>query len=161
MHRNIFCLVAFFTLLVTSQSSIADDGGNLIANPGFEDVPPAPTTYGLFTAPESQGGNCRFTISTDTFHSGKQSALLQADDFSRFSLGSSKTYPVVGGDVYRVGVWVKAGADFQMQPGTPGLVIRVNHTSSSSAPAAAFTFIYLNNTVSQAGPPDYSPQPVS
>jgi hypothetical protein len=138
---------------------MADDGANLITNPGFEDTPSAPTTYGLFTAPDSQGANCRLTISTDTFHSGKQSAMMQADDFARFSLGPTKAYPVVEGDVYRIGLWVKAGADFQMQAASPGLVMRVNETGSSSK-TAAFTFIYLNNTVSQAGPPVYSPESV-
>ena len=53
---------------------MADDGAKLITNPGFEDTPSAPTAYGLFTAPDSKEDNCRFTISTDTFHSGKQAA---------------------------------------------------------------------------------------
>jgi len=140
---------------------MADDGLNLIANPGFEDTPSAPTTYGLFMAPDSLGDNCRLTINTDTFHSGKQSAMLQADDFARFSLGPNKAFPVVAGDVYRVGVWVKAGADFQMQEGSPGLVMRMNETISSSPTAAGFTFIYLNNTVAEAAPPTYSPDPVT
>ena len=140
---------------------MADDGANLIANPGFENAPDAPATFSLFIAPDSQGDNCRFTISSDTFHSGKQSALMQADDFARFSLGPNVTYPVTAGDTYRIGVWVKAGANFQTQEGSPGLVIRVNETASSSPASAGFTFVYLNGTLSQAGPPDYSPQPVS
>jgi len=161
MRHNIFWLVVFTALLLSSRSSMADDGPNLILNPGFEETPSAPTTYGLFTAPDSLGDHCRLTISTDTFHSGKQSAMLQADDFARFSLGPNKAYPVVAGDVYRVGLWVKAGADFQMQPGSPGLVIRMNETTSSSPTQAGFTFIYLNNTVAEAAPPTYSPDPVT
>jgi hypothetical protein len=86
---------------------------------------------------------------------------MQADDFARFSLGPNATYPVVAGDLYRVGVWVKAGADFQLQPGSPGLVIRLNETSSSSATGAGFTFVYLGNVISQAGPPGFAPLPVS
>jgi cephalosporin-C deacetylase len=135
---------------------MAADDANLIANSGFEDTPTAPTTFSLFIAPDSQGDNCRFAISTDTFHSGKQSALMQADDFARFCLSPSVTYPVVAGELYRVGVWVKAGADFQMQPGSPGVVIRINQTPSSPP---MFTFVYLDSTVSQAAPPDLSPEP--
>jgi cephalosporin-C deacetylase-like acetyl esterase len=84
---------------------------------------------------------------------------MQADDFARFAIGPQTAYPVSAGDIYRVGFWVKAGADFQMQPDSPGLVLRLNMTTgSASGPAAAgFTFIYLNNTVSQAGPPDFAP----
>lgn len=162
MRHNIFCLVVFSALLLlSSQGSMADDGANLITNPGFENASSAPATFSLFIPPDSQGVNCRFTINTDTFHSGKQSALMQADDFARFSLNPNVTYPVVAGDLYRIGVWVKAGADFQMQPGSPGVVMRLNQTSSASPAAAVFTFIYLNNTVSQAGAPTYAPEPVT
>ncbi len=163
MRHSIFCSVFLSALQLASFGLRADNGANLIANPGFENTPSAPATFVLFIAPDSQGDKCRFTISTDTFHSGKQSALMQADDFARFCLGPNVTYPVVAGDSYRVGAWVKAGADFQMEPGSPGVAIRLNQTSSSAAVGAAtdFTFIYLNNTVSQAGPPDYSPLPGS
>ncbi|MCE0497565.1 MAG: hypothetical protein LV481_06435 [Methylacidiphilales bacterium] len=139
----------------------ADDGANLIPNPGFENATGAPATYLLFTAPESTAANCRYTISTDTFHSGKQSALMQSDDFARFCLGPQTPFPVAAGDCYRIGVWVKAGADFQMQPDSPGVVIRVNLTTGSPPVPAAipFIFIYLNSTASQAGATDYSPLP--
>jgi cephalosporin-C deacetylase len=161
MRHSIFCSVVLFAFHLSSLGLLAGDGANLISNPGFENAPDAPATYSVFTAPDSQAANCRFTISTDSFHSGKQSALLQADDFARFSLCPIVTYPVVAGELYRVGVWVKAGADFQMEPGSPGVVIRVNQTASSTPGPAGFTFIYLDNTVSQAEPPDYSPLPAS
>ena len=162
MRHPIFCLAVLLALHLSSSGLKAEDGANLIANPGFEDTPDAPATFSLFIASESQADNCRFTTSSDTFHSGKQSALMQADDFARFSLCPRVTYPVVAGDLYRVGVWVKAGADFQMEPGSPGVLIRLNGTSGTpSMPGTtSFTFIYLDSTVSQAEPPNSSPLPV-
>ena len=151
--RSSLILSAF---CLSTLSSMAEDGANLISNPGFED---APAAYALFTAPESKDAEGRFTISTDTFHSGNKSALMQADDFARFSLGPQATYPVVAGEVYRVGVWVMAGADFQTQPHSPGVVLRLDATSSSSVAPADASFIYLNNTVYQAGSPDFAPVP--
>jgi len=82
---------------------------------------------------------------------------------ARFSLGPQVTYPVAAGEVYRVGVWVKAGADFQMDPGSPRVGNPLEHDGRFLRPfprRLAFTFIYLNSAVSQAGPPDYSPLPV-
>jgi hypothetical protein len=158
--------LGFVLLLVFDLSSPglrADEGANLILNSGFEDAADAPATFSLFIAPDSEGDHCRFTISSDTFHSGKQSALMQADDFARFALSPQVSYPVVAGDLYRVGVWIKAGADFQMQPDSPGVVLRLNLTAGSpSGPATAgFTFVYPNNTVSQAGSPDFAPLPLA
>ena len=75
---------------------MADDGVNLISDPGFEDL--ALTSYFLFTTSESKDANCRFTISPDTFHSGKQSALLQSDDFARFGVATGSSFPVTTGD---------------------------------------------------------------
>jgi hypothetical protein len=161
MRHSIFGSVVLSVFLLSPFVLRADDGANLITNPGFEDTPYAPATFSLFIAPDSQSDNCRFTISTDTFHSGKHSALMQADDFARFCLGPNKGYAVAAGDVYRVGVWIKAGADFQMGTGSPGVVIRLNQTTGTPTTATVFTFIYLNSTVSQAGPPDFSPLPVT
>ena len=161
MHSSLCASIVLSTFLLSSLYLLAEDGPNLIRNPGFEDPTDAPASFSLFIPSDSQKDNCRYTISTDTFHSGKQAALMQADDFTRFSLGPNGTYPVVAGDTYRLGVWLKAGGDFQMESGSPGVVIRVNQTTGTPPKPAGFTFIYLNNTISQAGPPDYSPLPVS
>jgi len=118
-------------------------------------------TYNLFTAPESQTANCRLAMVTDTFHSGTQSALVQADDFARCGIGPNKTFPVVAGDCYRIGVWVKGGPDFQMQPNSPGAVVRLNLSAGTPAMGNGFFFIYLNNAVSQAGPTAPSPLQIS
>lgn len=141
---------------------MAEDGANLIPNAGFENLE-GPATYSLFTAPESKDYNCRYTISSDTFHSGKLSALMQADGYARFAIGPVTAFPVVAGDCYRVGVWVKAGPDFQMQPGSPGVALRLNLTTGASRTPSAvgLMFIYLNDAVSQAGPPSFSPRGVT
>jgi hypothetical protein len=155
--------VLFSVFHLSSPALRADDGANLIHNPGFEDPPGASAAYSLFIPPDSTSANCRFTIvASDTFHAGKQAALMQTDDFARFALGPQATYPVVAGDLYRIGVWVKAGADFQVQPDSPGVALRLNFTATAPAPAATnFTFVYLNKTVSQAGPPDFGPLSVN
>ena len=157
MRHIILGSVVLLAFHLSSPGLVADDGANLVSNPGFEDSPSAPATYTLFTASDSTGAHCRFTISTDAFHSGKQAALMQADDFARFALGPQISYPVAAGDLYRIGVWVKAGADFQMQPDSPGVVLRVNQSAGSPPLSAGLTFIYPNNTVSLAGPPDFGP----
>jgi hypothetical protein len=161
MRRIIFGAVLLSAFHAASPCLQAADGANLIRNPGFEDPPDAPASYSLFTAPDSKDATCRFTITSDASHSGKQSALMQANDFARFSLGPVGDYPVAAGDLYRVGVWVKAGPDFQAQPDSPGIVLRLNlSTGSPAKPASAgLTFVYLNNTVSQAGPPTFAPLP--
>jgi hypothetical protein len=146
-------------LQLSSVPSTADDT-NLVSNSGFEE---GKATYTLFVGPESKDANCRFTISPDTFHSGQQSAIMQADDFARFSLCAQVTAPLVAGDVYRVGVWVKAGADFQAQPGSPGVVLRLNPEAGSPvAPVPnGFIFAYANATISMAAPPGFAPLPVA
>jgi hypothetical protein len=146
-------------LLISSARSMAD-ATNLVSNSGFEEGQAA---YSLFVGPESKDDNCRFSISTDTFHSGHQSALMQADDFARFSLCAQVAAPVAVGDVYRLGVWIKAGADFQAQPGSPGVVMRLNPEVGSPpvAVATGFLFIYANSTTSMAVPPGFAPLTVA
>jgi hypothetical protein len=148
-----------FLFLALLQFSSADDT-NLVTNPGFESGHAA---YGLFIGPESSGDNCRFTTSTDTFHSGQQAAIMQADDFARFSLCAQVPAALVAGDVYRVGVWVKAGADFQAQPGSTGVVLRLNPEAGSPVVAVpdGFIFAYANSTISMAAPPGFAPLPVA
>jgi hypothetical protein len=162
MHSAILGSLVFTAILLSPRCLTAEDGANLVRNPGFEDAPDAPASYALFTAPDSKDASCRFTITSDASHSGKQAALLQANDFARFSLGPVGNYAVAAGDLYRVEVWVKAGPDFQTQPDSPGVVLRLNLSAGSPAKAATagLTFVYLNNTVSQAGPPAYAPLPV-
>lgn len=138
--------------LCSTIPSTAADGPNRVLNPGFEEG--LGVSY-LFVGGDSKDKNCRMAISTQTAHSGTQSGLLQADDFARCSIGPKSLYPVAPGDRYRVGVWVKAGPDFQMQPGTPGVVMRV--TLMTGNPPQPFgdgcLFIYLNNTISQGNAP--------
>jgi hypothetical protein len=127
-------------------SAADDSASNLVPNPGFEE---GQTGYYLFVAPDSTSMNCRYTIDTKSFHSGAQSALMQADDFARFAVGPAAPIPVGTGERYKVGVWVKAGSDFQAQPGTPGVVLRLNLFQNNGPSPSGLILIYLNNTVSQ------------
>jgi hypothetical protein len=161
MRKIILGSIILSAFHLSSLSSLAADDSNLIPNPGFEDS--TTITYSFFVPGDSQDKNCRFAINTTTFHSGKQSALMQSDGFARFSLGPKVPYATVTGDRYRVGVWVKAGPDFQMEPGSPGLVMRLNLSLGypPEPSSAGLTFIYPNNTVSQASSPPFSPLPTA
>ena len=145
MHKSFFFSGLLLAILACTSSRLsADDASNLISNPGFED---GGTGFGIFPAGDSKAMNCRLSIVTDVFHSGKQSALLQADDFARVSIGPKvPCHPISGGERYRVGVWVKPGADYQAQPGTPGVCLRLNPSSGSTA--AGTIFINLDGSVS-------------
>jgi len=124
------------------------DETNLVTNPGFENGDLA-STYYLGVAGDSKDKNCRFALDTKTVHSGAQSAIVQADDFARCSMGPKvPCHPLNGGDRYRVGVWVKPGADYQAQPGTPGVVLRMNPTSGFPPTPAMSIFINLDGSVS-------------
>ncbi len=131
-------------LSVLSFQSRADDAPNLVPNSGFED---GDSGFGIFPAADSKAMNCRFSIDTQTFHTGKQAALVQADDFARVSIGPNVPIPVMSGERYRIGVWVKPGSDFQMQPGSPGLVMRLNLSQNNAPSPSGLIFIYLNDTV--------------
>ena len=145
--RKVFFLsgLIFAALGSSAIPLIADtDASNLVPNAGFED---GDAGYGIFPAGDSKTMNCRMSIATDVFHSGKQAALVQADDFARVSVGPKvPIHPVNGGERYRVGVWVKPGADFQAQPGTAGVVLRLN-PASGSTPGMTI-FVNLDGTVS-------------
>ena len=147
--KNPFFFVLLAALLpwFASRLSLGDDA-NLVANPGFEDGD-LTSSYYLGVAGDSKQMNCRYSIDTKTVHSGAQSALVQADDFARCSIGPKvPCHPLNGGERYRVGVWVKPGADFAAQPGTPGVALRMNPTSGFPPVAGASIFINLDGTVS-------------
>ena len=114
-------------------------------------------TYHLFTAPESQDANCSLKIVSEGFHAEKPTALMQSDAFSRFGIGPKNAVPVAAGDRFRFGAWVKAGSDFQIQPNSPGVVVRLNLTSGTPAVGTGFFFVHLNNAVVRTGPADSTP----
>src|ERR1700677_242947 len=129
MRKNSPLLGLLLAILpcVICPFAVGDDT-NLVTNPGFEDGD-LTSTYYLGVAGDSKEMNCRFALDTKTVHLGAQSVLLQADDFARCSVGPKiPCHPLTGGERYRVGVWVKPGPDFQAQPGTPGVVLRLNPT---------------------------------
>ena len=147
-HRKfLFGILTVTAFGFSAAASRADDTSPYIDNPGFET---GEAGYYLAVAGDSKDMKCRFAMDTTTFHSGKQSALLQADDFARFGIGPKvPCHPLSGGERYRVGVWVKPGADFKAMPGTPGVVLRMNPASGFPPTAAAsMIFINLDKTVS-------------
>jgi hypothetical protein len=163
MRKSLFLGGIVLTLLpCLTIHSAADDDVNLISNPGFEEGDLA-SSYYLGVAGDSKDMNCRFSIDTKTVHSGKQSAIMQADDFARCSIGPKiPCHPLSGGERYRVGVWVKPAPDFQAQPGTPGVVLRMNPTSGFPPVAAAsMIFVNLDNTVSTGIAPPMAMKPLS
>jgi hypothetical protein len=154
MHKVLCASVVFFTFAVATLNASAQDDSNLVKNPGFEE---GNSNYNLFVGGDSKDKNCRFSIDSTTAHSGTQSALLQADDFARVALGPQVPIPVISGERYRVGVWVKPGADFQTQPGSPGVVMRLNLSQNNGPSPAGLIFIFLNDTVFPINTPPSAP----
>jgi hypothetical protein len=151
MRKSFYLGGLILALLRFSTICSAADDANLVANPGFEDGD-LTADYYLGVPGDSKEMNCRVSLDKTTFHSGMQSALMQADGFARCSIGPKiPCHPLNGGERYRVGVWVKPGPDFQAQPGTPGVVLRMNPTSGFPAVAGESIFINLDNTVSMGG----------
>src|ERR1700761_5815938 len=101
--------LTLFSLTVVGSKADSDTTG-LISNSGFEQ---GDTGFYLNVAGDSKEAKCRLSIDKTTFHSGAQAALLQSDDLARYGVGVKvPIHPLAGGDRYRVGVWIKAGADF-------------------------------------------------
>ncbi len=151
-------LLTAFTVTALHFSSLplgADsDADNLVDNPGFEN---GTSRFYLGVAADSKTMNCRVSVDKANAHTGAQSALMQADDFARVSFGPVATIPVKPAEHYRVGVWVKPGSDFQMQPGTPGLVMRLNLSQDNAPSSAGLIFIFLDDTVFPIGTPPNAP----
>lgn len=146
------------------QADATSPAANLVQNPGFED---GDSGYYQFVGGDSKAMNCRYSIDKAVFHTGTQSALMQADDFARAGLGPKAPFQVAAGEHYRVGAWVKAGADYQAQPGSPGVVLRLNFLqksadgSSLGASPAGLYFAYLNSTASVTTTPPMAPLKVT
>ena len=146
-RKFFFGLFTLTALSLTGVGSRADsDVASLISNSGFEE---GDSGFYLNVAGDSKDAKCRFSIDKTTFHSGAQALLLQSDDFARYGVGVKvPIHPLAGGDRYRVGVWIKAGADFQTQPGSPGVVLRLDPASGyPPTPASSLIFINLDGTV--------------
>jgi hypothetical protein len=124
----------------------ADDSTNLISNGSFEN---GTTEFGSFIPAESQGDNCRFTTTAEAAHSGSLGALLQSDNFSRYGIAASASTGIVSGQRYRIGIWVKPGPDFQVKPGTPGFLIRVNLNQGATVSPGGHIFIFPDGSVSR------------
>jgi len=161
MRTNPLHLSLLLALLPCFACRIAlGDAVNLIPNPGFENGD-LNADYYLGVAGDSKAINCHIAVDTTTFHSGAQSVLMQADGFARCSMGPKvPCHPLSGGERYRVGVWVKPGADYQAQPGTPGVVLRLNPASGFPPTPAPSIFINLDGSVSSGIAPIMAMKPL-
>ncbi len=82
--------------------------------------------WNLFVPPESAGAGCEFSVEKAPAHSGLQAARLTATKKARFGISyyEPTPIPVKVGHHYRLTAWVKAGANFAIDSGTPGPVLR-------------------------------------
>lgn len=96
--------------------------GNRLANGGFED---GMKGWHLWGPPESKAAGCTFITVPSELHSGGHQARLESRATTRFGiLPDGPPLRVQPGERYRITAWVKAGADFKAEPGTPGVVLR-------------------------------------
>ncbi|MEJ0000483.1 MAG: hypothetical protein WDO13_15795 [Verrucomicrobiota bacterium] len=120
--RNFLLGAVVATLLSGLCAQAQDDAANLVADPVSKGegrpirFPPRPIRR-TRTAASRSTPRPRIPAA--------RPRLCRPATLPRCSLGPNTMYPVRTGDHYRVGVWIKPGADFQRQPGTPGVVLRL------------------------------------
>lgn len=92
---------------------------------------PEPTSqntisWNLFVPEESRSASCRFIFDKTETHSGNQSIQLTSLHLARFGIYADHLGPieVKPGQRYRLTAWIKAGRNFAIEAGTPGLVLR-------------------------------------
>jgi hypothetical protein len=106
---------------------------NLIDNPNFED---GSSGWELFVPAESTDKGARFEIVHQNPRSGVSAVRLIADQTARFSLTSASRISVRPGELYRISAWYRAEPGAKIQPGQPGLVLRVNLGKAPDSPEA-------------------------
>ena len=94
---------------------------SLITNGDFE---AGTDSWKKYIPPEFAALTCDFSTSQDNPHSGMKCAELTMSDVGRFCLGNLPI-PVEPGDRYRVTVWIRATADSQPPPNSPGFSFRL------------------------------------
>lgn len=97
-------------------------GDNLVTNGDFEDGKKA---WSVFAPPDSQGGAPSLEVTGDDPHTGGACGVMSATSPVRFAAVNFVTNKWTAGDRFRVSAWIKAGADYQPQSGTPGFMVRV------------------------------------
>ncbi|HWZ94850.1 MAG TPA: hypothetical protein VNW30_06610 [Opitutaceae bacterium] len=97
-------------------------GQNLLSNSGFEK---GSDDWRMFVARGSEHAGCEFNVVAGGAHAGKIAATLKSTNPARFGICPVRPpITVKAGERYRLSAWVKAGDDFQVEPGTAGVVIR-------------------------------------
>ncbi len=97
----------------------------LVVEPGFENG--ASGWKDLYIPSDSTDKGCQFSLGTEDPHAGKFYAILKSEDYGRMSISPrGMPLPVQPGDRYKLTVWVKAGDDFQVESGQPGILVRVD-----------------------------------
>ncbi len=121
----------------------------LLTNGGFEN---GTTGWTIFIPAESETKGCTFDVVATSPHSGASCAHLHSDDFGRFGIGGN-LIPVKSGEHYRVTAWVRAEIAAQVQPKTPGFVIRLNLLQGQVDAPGGHLYIEFGNTVSRGQAP--------
>ncbi|MDD5350077.1 MAG: heparinase II/III family protein, partial [Chthoniobacteraceae bacterium] len=137
-------------LLLSCGAMPAAAAAPLVPNGGFED---GPAGWALWTPDESKDKTCRFDVVAETPHSGANCVRFQADDFARFSIGSS-LIPVEPGSRYCVSVWVRADPAAHVRSKAAGFAVRLHLSSGAAEAAGGHLFIGIGNRVSRDTPPD-------
>lgn len=74
----------------------------------------------------AESSDCSFELCSEG-REGSQAGKLSGTTPVRFgAVQSPRCFTPVPGQHYRISAWVRAGDDFQAQPGTPGFVMRVS-----------------------------------
>lgn len=116
-------LLAFAMLAVSAAFAGAQ---NLAPNPGFE---AGLAGWELVVGPESRGVGAvtEAKAAADAPHGGQASARMNTDVRIRYTLSTDgkAPIPVVPGQRYRVGAWVKVAPDAVLQPGQALVYLRL------------------------------------
>ncbi len=108
----------------TATSNAVVLGDNMLTNGGFEE---GSRGWSIFAPPDAQGADAKLDTTGEGAHEGGLAGIMSCSSPVRFAIVNFvKGTSFVVGDRYRISAWVKAGADFQAQPGTPGFVVRVS-----------------------------------
>lgn len=128
------------------QSAAA--GENLIKNPSFESGNEA---WSLFVPEAEKTKGCSFSVESTGAHSGMFCAVMNSDDFARYSLTSNGAIKIVPGERYRITAWIGADVAAKAADKTPGVVIRFilrkGNVDATDSPAV---FVGLNSKVALA-----------
>lgn len=124
------------------------DDGNLVANGGFEE---GARGWSVFAPPDARGADAKLDVTSENPHTGGQAGAMSCTGAVRFAIVNYVNGTnFVPGDRYRISVWIKAAADFQPDPGTPGFLVRVSmftDTAGTQGGADGLFYVGLSGAV--------------